>query len=107
MRISDIEAMDIEELWRLHEELTRVLAERIVAEKRELEKRLAQLLRGDGGGDASPVRKYPKVLPKYRNPAAPWQTWSGRGKRPSWLVKALAAGRTLEEFKIRDGDSQT
>jgi DNA-binding protein H-NS len=51
MRISEIEAMDFEELWRLHEELTRVLAEKIVAEKRELEKRLAQLVGGEAGGD--------------------------------------------------------
>ncbi|MCW2283349.1 DNA-binding protein H-NS [Rhodoblastus acidophilus] len=106
MRISDIEAMDFEELWRLHEELTRVLAEKIVAEKRELEKRLAQLVGGEAGGDAAPARKYPKVVPKYRNPASPDETWSGRGKRPKWLVKALAAGHTLDEFKIDAGGSE-
>jgi DNA-binding protein H-NS len=100
MRISEIEAMDFEDLWRLHEELTRVLAEKIVAEKRELEKRLAQLVGGEPGGEAAPVRKYPKVVPKYRNPDLPEETWSGRGKRPKWLAKALAAGHTLEEFKI-------
>lgn len=27
-------------------------------------------------------------------------TWAGRGKRPQWLRDALAAGRTLEEFKV-------
>lgn len=30
-----------------------------------------------------------KVAPKYRNPANPSQTWSGRGKRPRWFVEAL------------------
>jgi DNA-binding protein H-NS len=107
MRISEIEAMDFEELWRLHEELTRVLAEKIVAEKRELEKRLAQLVGGEAAGDATAVRKYPKVLPKFRNPAAPGETWSGRGKRPKWLVKALAAGRKLEDFRIPQADAES
>lgn len=26
--------------------------------------------------------------------------WAGRGKRPNWLMKALASGRKLEEFAI-------
>lgn len=37
MRRQDLEAMDFEELWLLHEELTKILAEKITVEKRELE----------------------------------------------------------------------
>jgi len=37
------------------------------------------------------------VAPKYRDPES-GQTWVGRGKRPTWLVNALAGGRTLESF---------
>ena len=50
MRRQDLEAMDFEELWLLHEELTKILAEKITAEKRELEKRLAQLNQPDQFG---------------------------------------------------------
>ncbi len=32
---------------------------------------------------------------KYRDQES-GQTWAGRGKRPTWLVQALAAGRSLE-----------
>jgi len=118
MRRQDLEAMDFEELWLLHEELTKILAEKITAEKRELEKRLAQLNQPDqfgeaesgaaetGTGQPQPRRRYPKVLPKYCNPLQPTETWSGRGKQPRWLVAALRSGHTLEEFKIREnGDS--
>ncbi len=35
---------------------------------------------------------------KYRGPAG--QNWSGVGRKPVWLVEALAAGRRLEEFKV-------
>ena len=110
----DLEAMDLDELWHLHEELTDILAERISAEKRELEKRLSQLNRAEQIGEATspseepeadrPRRKYPKVLPKYYNPSAPTETWSGRGKQPRWLVAALQSGHKLEEFRIIDAE---
>ena len=100
----DLEAMDFEELWFLHEELTKILAEKITAEKLELEKRLAQLRPteqiGETGEADRPRRKYPKVLPKYFNPSMPTETWSGRGKQPRWLVAALQSGHKLEEFRI-------
>jgi DNA-binding protein H-NS len=107
----DLATMQFEELWQLHEELTKILSEKIIAEKRALEDRLAKLNRvevvRDSGSvhsrstaDRAPRRKYPKVLPKYYNPQAPSETWSGRGKRPRWLVAALETGHRLDEFKI-------
>lgn len=40
-----------------------------------------------------------KVAPKYRNPANPEQTWTGRGVSPSW-VQALKASGTLDAALI-------
>ena len=40
-----------------------------------------------------------KVAPKYRNPANPEQTWTGRGVSPTW-VQALKAAGTLEAALI-------
>lgn len=37
---------------------------------------------------------------KYRNTADPSQTWTGRGKHPNWLRDALAAGATIESFRV-------
>lgn len=42
----------------------------------------------------------PKVAPKYQNPENPSETWSGRGRTPLWLAKELAAGQTLEQYRI-------
>jgi DNA-binding protein H-NS len=109
MRKPDLEAMELDELWLIHEELTKILSEKIAAEKSELEKRLAKLNRVEKFGEVAPPlsktnraprRKYPKVLPKYCNPLSPAETWSGRGKQPRWLVAALKTGRKLEEFEI-------
>jgi DNA-binding protein H-NS len=114
MKKSDLEAMALDDLWALHEQISSILSLRIVAEKQQLERRLVQLGRGrELQGPAAPERmsdktdrdrprrKYPRVSPKYQNPAVPSETWSGRGKQPRWLVSALKAGRTIEDFRIR------
>lgn len=100
----NLEAMTLEDLWSLHETISGILSARIKAEKHELEKRLAILNRGlDRSDPASPGdrprRRYPAVLPKYRNPQTS-ETWSGRGKRPRWLIAAMKSGHKIEEFKI-------
>lgn len=41
-----------------------------------------------------------KRSPVYRNPNDPSQTWSGRGRKPRWLVAAIDAGNTVEQCKI-------
>jgi DNA-binding protein H-NS len=51
-------------------------------------------------GGARSSTKGTKVAPKYRNPANPAETWSGRGKQPRWLATAVANGGRLEDFKI-------
>src|SRR5437763_5642093 len=85
----------------------------ITSENLELEKRVAILNRGREAidrGDSPPVlnanakarRKYPQVLPKYRNPQMPSETWSGLGKQPRWLVAAIRSGRKIDDFRIRE-----
>jgi DNA-binding protein H-NS len=108
----ELESMSLDALWALHERISGILSARIKAEKHELDKRLAVLGRGmdvTGFADGSrslgekPRRKYPRVLPKYRNPQTS-ETWSGRGKRPRWLVAAMKSGRKIEEFRIRESN---
>ena len=41
----NLDAMSIDDMWQLHEEISGVLSVRLTSEKRELEKRLAQLRR--------------------------------------------------------------
>jgi DNA-binding protein H-NS len=37
--------------------------------------------------------------PMYRNPRNARETWSGRGKQPAWVDRALAEGHTLESLQ--------
>lgn len=50
---------------------------------------------------AAPARKIGKIPPKFRNPANPTETWTGRGKQPRWLAAYTSKGRKPEEFLIK------
>ena len=40
------------------------------------------------------------VAPKYANPDNRSETWTGRGRKPKWLVAKLAKGAKIEQFVI-------
>ena len=102
MKGINFESMSTDELWTLRNKVTEMLAARIADEKTILEKRLSQLtqrltVRPQGQPGRRP---YPRVLPKYRNPDQPSETWSGRGKQPRWLTAQLRSGKRIEDFLI-------
>lgn len=43
------------------------------------------------------------VAAKYRDPADPSQTWSGRGRKPAWFIKALRRRGITAEHLLIDG----
>jgi DNA-binding protein H-NS len=106
---SELAVMPLDELWSLYEAMSAVLFERLQDQKRQLERRLSLL--NPGAPSFEPMntsqpdeyqptkRKYPKVWPRYRNPETS-ETWSGRGKQPRWLMAAMEAGRSLDDFRI-------
>jgi DNA-binding protein H-NS len=97
--------MNIDELWDLHQEIGALLAIKIVAETAVLEGRLLQLKQSIQANHQSAVphkRNYPVVVPKFRNPEQPSETWAGRGKTPRWLAIQLRSGKNKEEFRISE-----
>jgi DNA-binding protein H-NS len=76
------------------------LSRKITLKKTGLRKRLHKL---DLAGDTlkHERRRYPKVLPKYRNPKKSPETWAGRGKQPRWLMAQLRSGKKLDDFRMR------
>ena len=46
-------------------------------------------------------RKLGKVAPKYRNPANPKETWTGRGTHPRWMAALIAKGKKADDFLIK------
>ncbi|SIS50107.1 H-NS histone family protein [Paracoccus saliphilus] len=40
------------------------------------------------------------VAPKYVNPDDPTLTWTGRGRKPRWVLEALENGKSLDDLLI-------
>lgn len=103
----DFNKLSLDELKKLKRDVERAIhsfehrrlvqAREVLAEKaRELGVSLADVLNLDekGRGRRTPVEA------KYRNPADPNQTWSGRGRKPRWFADALASGATADSLLI-------
>jgi DNA-binding protein H-NS len=41
-----------------------------------------------------------KGVAKYRNPKDPAQTWTGRGRKPNWLIDAVKKGGKLDSYSV-------
>jgi DNA-binding protein H-NS len=101
---TDFGSMSINELWNVYEEISQVLKAKMVAEKETLEHRLVSM-KPALTDRAKSRRPYPPVVPKFANPDEPSQVWSGRGKRPKWVLEKLASGLTFEDLNIARGSS--
>ena len=53
-----------------------------------------------GTNGSQPKQKRKPAAPKYRNPANADETWTGRGRKPRWIVDMLAAGGSLDDALI-------
>lgn len=103
----DVENLSADELRKLVKEAEQALRERSqqrVMELRREAEALAEELNTTVadifGLEKDGKQSGKKLPPKYMNPANPSQTWSGRGKRPNWLVDELNKGKKLEDFRI-------
>ena len=100
MNTGMLEAMSVDDLWELHQDLSMMLHRKIAEEKAKLEERQRKLAAPNAMKLESVRRPYPPVIPKYQNPNNPSVTWSGRGKQPIWLKEQLGEGKKLEQFLI-------
>lgn len=93
-------SMPVEELWELHQQVSELLATKLNEQKEELERCLDAL---SAMTERHPKRRraYPPVPPKFANPDAPNEVWSGRGRKPRWPAEKLSAGFALQDLSIR------
>lgn len=101
----NINAMPLAELKQLQRDVTKAIetfeARKIAEARAELEARAKELgFSLNEIAEASPSRSRGPVLAKYRNPANASETWSGRGRKPKWVVAALEAGKSMVDLEI-------
>ncbi len=110
MKKLNISAMSVSELQQLKADIDAEIGrrsekiaaidqvKRLAAEKGlKIEDLIAEL----GGSNKTKGKRELGPAPvRYKNPANAGQTWSGRGKRPTWLADALSGGASLDSFKV-------
>jgi DNA-binding protein H-NS len=98
----NVDRMSLKQLHELEAQLQIAISAARERERAEVKQEMAALaekrgfslreLVGRGKGKAS--------VPKYANPDDPSQTWTGRGRKPNWLVAKLKRGAKLDQFVI-------
>ncbi|MGB7316662.1 MAG: H-NS histone family protein [Planktotalea sp.] len=99
----DLNTLSLKELKKLRKDVDKTIADFENRKKREalaeLEKKAAEM--GFSLSELANVGKVKKVSPpKYRNPADPDQTWTGRGRIPQWIKDIEAAGGSRDDALI-------
>ncbi|ETX29941.1 H-NS family nucleoid-associated regulatory protein [Roseivivax isoporae] len=99
----NIEELSKDELKKLKADVDRAL-KTIDARRKAEAKRAAETAAKEYGFSLDDLigadGKAGKGIPRYRNPADPAQTWTGRGRKPNWVIEALDAGKSLDDLKI-------
>jgi DNA-binding protein H-NS len=99
----DLETLSLKELKQLHKDVLKAIANfegrkkaearaKVDAVAKEMGFSLTELLGADSRTGRAPSEA------KYRHPEKPDLTWSGRGRKPNWLLEAVSAGTPLEEL---------
>ncbi|MGB3280479.1 MAG: H-NS histone family protein [Pseudorhodobacter sp.] len=101
----DLEKLSLKELKGLQTRVSKEIANFESRKKREALSELEEKAKELGFSlseltGATTIRKRAPAVPKYANPDAPSETWSGRGRKPHWFSAALAVGRTPEDLSI-------
>jgi DNA-binding protein H-NS len=102
----NVDKMSLKELLDLEGKLEKAIATARERERAELKQEMAALAekrgfsvhdifggRGAGRGKSASAAKY--ANPDNRN-----ETWTGRGRKPNWLVAKLAKGGRIEDYKV-------
>lgn len=105
MRIN-VEKLSLTDLVELESKIKNALAVAKERERAEVRGKVEELVKSSGftieelfarGRSAT---KGKTVAPKYINPENSAETWTGRGRKPKWLVAKLAKGANMDEFAI-------
>lgn len=101
----DLNAMSLSELRQLQKDVDKAIQSfegrkkaearaALEAKAKEFGFSLADLAGGAGG------RKRTPGVAKYRHPENPEVTWTGRGRKPKWIVDHISMGKPIEDLEI-------
>ena len=103
-KINGLDTYSYPELLKLQEHIEAAIAAKRAEDAQATKEQLRAMAEKAGFDirDLFGKRGSPKGsgVAKYRNPKDSSQTWTGRGRKPNWLVEAVKKGGKEESFKI-------
>ena len=106
MRAINVDKLSLKELMELDLKVQKAIAIAKEKERAELKAKIEKMASESGFavnelfGGGRGGQKGRTVAPKYANPDNASETWTGRGRKPKWLVEKLSKGASLEKFLI-------
>ena len=104
--LPNIEKMQLKELIELDLKVQKAISVAKERERMEVKQKIAALAEDSGfsvnelfGGRGVAKSKSTGVA-KYKNPDNHSETWTGRGRKPNWLLAKLQKGSKMGEFEI-------
>ena len=105
MTAINVDKLSLKDLVNLERKLQSAIAEARSLERSELKRKMAEMAETHGFsvselfGNGRGTKKSVSVA-KYANPDNKADTWTGRGRKPNWLVARLKKGANLAAFEI-------
>jgi DNA-binding protein H-NS len=106
MNDAQLNKLSYNELLNLKNKIDVAKAQKKVQERAALKAKIADMAATSGfdvaelfGGNTT-RKSSGKVAVKYANPKDPTQTWTGRGRKPLWMVAELKKGKKQESFAL-------
>lgn len=105
---SAFDKMSLKELVELEGKIQKAIAAARDKERAELRKKMAEMASDHGfsvtdlfgGGRGAKGAKKTVGVAKYANPDNRGDTWTGRGRKPNWVLERLKKGGKLADFEI-------
>ena len=106
----NVDKMSLKELVDLEAKVKKALATARDKERGDLKRKMAEMaenhgfsvaeLFGGGRGGRGAAKGKSLGIAKYANPENKSDTWTGRGRKPNWLLERLKKGSKLADFEI-------
>ena len=106
MRAINVDKLSLKELMELDLKVQKAISIAKERERAELKAKIEKMASESGfavsdlfgAGRGGPKGR--TVAPKYANPDNASETWTGRGRKPKWLVAKLSKGGSIDKFLI-------
>jgi DNA-binding protein H-NS len=106
MAAVNVDRMSLKEINDLEAKIAKAKSAAREKAKSDIKDRIDRLVEGSGFtvaelyGFAARGRGRSKSAAKYANPENKTETWTGRGRKPNWLVARLKKGAKIDDFAI-------